>query len=321
MKASVIISSYSTDRLQDVVRATHSVLHQSFQDKEVIVVTDKGKYDLTHCLRESLPDAVRLVESSRAQGLSASRNAGVQASQGEVVVFLDDDAIAGDYWLQRLMENYQDPKVIAAGGKAVPVWEGKRPAWLPEELYWVIGCTYRGYAGEQKTRVRNIHGNSMSFRRDIFTTIGNFNDSIGHRGGKPLGGEETEFCMRATSRYPYSNIIYDPAAVILHKVPEKRCTIGYLYKRAYSEGKAKAIIHRLNEKQRPIEVELSYLRCLIFKFIPKGLCRLFSRDFKKIVGQLFAVGIAILATGLGYTITRIKTALHREHGEREEETI
>jgi GT2 family glycosyltransferase len=320
MKASVIISSYSIERLQDVINATHSVLRQTYQDKEIILVVDRDKPNLVLCLREALPNIVKVVVSNRSQGLSAARNAGVQASYGDVVVFLDDDAVADANWLKVLMNNYQDPQVMAAGGRAVPVWEGNRPQWLPEELYWVVGCTYRGYTKGSKTPVRNIHGNSMSFRREIFTTIGGFDDNVGHRGGKPLGGEETEFCMRATSRYPYSHIVYDPEATISHKVPAKRCTLRYLFKRAYGEGVGKAIIHHLNEKRGPIEVEMSYLRCMLLKFVPMGLRRLFSRDFPGTASQLFAVGLAIFATGLGYIATRVQIAVHKRQDEQSEET-
>ena len=51
MKASVIISSYSLDRMKSVIDATYSVLNQSCQDKEIILVIDKDKPDLAEHLQ------------------------------------------------------------------------------------------------------------------------------------------------------------------------------------------------------------------------------------------------------------------------------
>jgi len=311
MKASVIISSYSIDRLPDVVKAMDSVLQQTYTDKEIILVIDKDKPELLQQVREAAPEGVEIAVSTQSHGLSAARNAGIQAAKGDIVVFLDDDAVADVDWLERLMENFQDPKVIAAGGRAVPLWAGKKPAWLPEELYWTVGCTYKGYADGKRTTVRNVHGNTMSFRREIFNRIGEFQTNIGSMYGRSIGGEETEFCLRITSGIPYAKIIYDPSAVISHKVPAKRCSLWYLFKRSYGEGEGKTIISYLNRRSGPIKVEMSYLNYLLLDFIPKSLRKLFSREFCRVSGQLLAVGTTLAGAALGYFMTRLKIIFNK----------
>lgn len=317
MKASVIISSYSLERAADVLEAAGSVLHQGYPEKEVILVIDRGKPELFRFLQASVPGIVRVIESEQDQGLSAARNAGIEASTGDIVVFLDDDAIAGEGWLENLISNYRDSQVIAAGGKAIPLWKNRQPTWLPEELYWVVGCTYRGYANGQRTQVRNIHGNTMSFRREVFNKVGGFSNNVGHRGGKPLGGEETDFCLRINSSFPEAKIIYDPQAIITHKVPAHRCTLNYLFRRAYGEGIGKAIINHQNRSiKSPIKVETGYLRYLLTGFLSQRLRKLPSKDFAKILSQVCTVDLTIFATGLGYLVTRLRMMNHHDITEK-----
>ena len=65
------------------------------------------------------------------------------ASSGDVVAFLDDDAVALEDWLERLAECYADDEVVIAGGFIEPAWDddGHR---VPERVLWVVGCSYEG---------------------------------------------------------------------------------------------------------------------------------------------------------------------------------
>ena len=61
---------------------------------------------------------------------------------------------------------YADPDVLGVGGRVVPRWDAARPAWLPEEFDWVVGCTYAGHR-DVAGPVRNLIGANMSVRRDV----------------------------------------------------------------------------------------------------------------------------------------------------------
>jgi glycosyltransferase involved in cell wall biosynthesis len=88
---SVIIPTYQRASL--VGNAVRSVLSQSYTDREIIVVDD-GSTDDTSGVLSLFGDAIRVVRQSN-QGLSAARNAGIQASVGHYLAFLDDD----DEWM------------------------------------------------------------------------------------------------------------------------------------------------------------------------------------------------------------------------------
>ena len=90
---SVVIPTYRRPHL--VARAIHSVLRQTLQDFEIIVVDDASA-DNTEEIVRGLGDArVRYVRHPRNRGLPASRNTGIEEARGRYIAFLDDD----DEWL------------------------------------------------------------------------------------------------------------------------------------------------------------------------------------------------------------------------------
>ncbi|WP_033195892.1 glycosyltransferase family 2 protein, partial [Streptomyces xiaopingdaonensis] len=100
---SVVICAYTAARWQDTRDAVDSVLRQSQPPLETLLVVDHNQelHDAfaTEYARNA---AVRVLPNSGPRGLSAGRNTGIAASRGEVVAFLDDDAVAEREWLRRL---------------------------------------------------------------------------------------------------------------------------------------------------------------------------------------------------------------------------
>jgi glucosyl-dolichyl phosphate glucuronosyltransferase len=288
---SVIICAYTEDRWDDLVASVESVQQQTLSPREIIVVVDHNP-NLLKRVREHIA-GVLAVENREVKGLSGARNSGVTVAQGAVIAFLDDDAIAETNWLEHLAACYTDPHVLGVGGKIEPLWLGTRPAWLPEEFYWVVGCTYRGMP-EAVQPIRNPIGANMSVRRHTLMVVGGFRESFGcnHNttekgvafvGPKWLqhhaGDEETEFCIRATRQWPDAVWLYTPSATIQHRVPVQRTRWTYFLWRCYDEGLGKSTIVRLHG----IRAGLSSERTYTFKILLLGVMRsltdtLFHRD-------------------------------------------
>jgi glucosyl-dolichyl phosphate glucuronosyltransferase len=236
---SVVVCAYTEDRWDDLTRALDSVRQQTFAPRETIVVCDHNEQ-----LRARAAQAfawARVIENAGQQGLSDARNSGVQASSGSAIAFLDDDAVASPEWLAVMRDAFADAKVIGVGGAVIPAWDTGRPAWFPEEFDWVVGCSYRGLP-TQVAPVRNPLGCNMAFRREAFEATGGFDTSVGRVGRRPVGGEETEFCIRLRQRLPDRQILYHPAAAVSHRVPAVRTTWRYFRSRCYAEGVSKARI-------------------------------------------------------------------------------
>ena len=236
---SVVICAYAEDRWGHTCAAVDSVRAQSRPGVELILVIDHNP-PLFQRASAAFPD-LRVLQNQQAKGLSGARNTGASVAQGDVVAFLDDDAVAHEDWLKFIANCYQDPRVAGAGGVTLPRWESARPRWLPEEFYWVIGCDYVGMA-PSGAPVRNLLGANMSFRREAFDVVGRgFLTEMGRVStGRPRGCEETEFCIRLAQRAPETMLVIEHRAVVWHFVPDSRCTPAYFVSRCFAEGISKA---------------------------------------------------------------------------------
>jgi glycosyltransferase involved in cell wall biosynthesis len=272
---SVIICAFTEKRWDDVLEAVDSVTGQTLRPREIILVIDHNRA-LYERLRAHFADRpatepdVVVAENAHPQGLSGGRNTGVAVARGEVVAFLDDDAVAEPGWLEHMAAGYTDPHVLGVGGATFPDWRGgARPAWFPAEFDWVVGCAYHGMP-EVTTPVRNPFGGNSSFRRWVFTAVDPFARGIGRGGGtRPLGCEETEFSIRLRQRFPGAVLLYEPRAVIWHKVPAARARWRYFAARCYAEGLSKASVARSVGAADALASERTYVR----RVLPAGVAR------------------------------------------------
>ncbi|MFH8774611.1 glycosyltransferase [Streptomyces sp. NPDC085866] len=304
---SVVICVYTEDRWEDILAAVSSVRAQSYPAQETLLVVDHNQALRERLAREYKEAGdVRVLGNAGPRGLSAGRNTGVAASHGEVIAFLDDDAVAERDWLRRFAEGYADPRVMAVGGRTLPVWaSGRRPAWFPEEFDWVVGCTYRGLP-PGRVRVRNVLGGNASFRRTAFDAAGGFATGIGRDGDRrPLGCEETELCIRLTRARPDAVLLIDDRAVIHHRVPAAREHFDYFRTRAYAEGLSKALVARSVGAGRGLESERRYTT----RVLPAGIARglrdaLLARPGG--AGRAGAIVAGVLTAAGGYVVGSVR---------------
>ncbi|MFE2042787.1 glycosyltransferase [Streptomyces sp. NPDC059477] len=268
---SVVICVYTEDRWDDILAAVVSVRAQSRPVLETLLVVDHNPALLDRLGGEyQETGGVRVLANAGPRGLSAGRNTGIAAARGEIIAFLDDDAVAERDWLLRLAGHYADPRVMAVGGRTEPVWaSGRRPVWFPREFDWVVGCTYTGQP-RGIARVRNVLGGNASFRRTAFDAAGGFATGIGRDGDKrPLGCEETELCIRLARALPDAVLLLDDRAVIHHRVPGQRERFAYFRTRAYAEGLSKALVSRSVGAAKGLESERRYAT----RVLPAGVAR------------------------------------------------
>lgn len=303
LKVSVIICAYTMERLKDIHEAVDSVLAQTLKPDEIIIAVDHNR-ELFERLKAELPRVIKVVLNEGAQGLSETRNVGIRASTGGIIAFIDDDAVAKGDWLEHLVKRFHDPKVAVVGGRAIPIWaRNKRPLYFPEELDWIVGCTYKGLPinGDD---VRNVIGCNMCFRKDIFEQGYSWNIQFGRKGETGVG-EEAELCLTIRQEKPDNIICYKPESIIYHKVPLQRSTASYIARRSYDEGLNKARLRRLSSalSGNSLSTENAYLRYLLLESIPKRL-RFFHT--KGSILQVGTIILSIAAVGAGYLAGKVK---------------
>ncbi len=268
---SVVICVYTEDRWGDILAAVASVRAQSLPAHETLLVVDHNPALLARLSERYADDeVVSVLPNAGPRGLSAGRNTGIAASTGSVIAFLDDDAVAERDWLRHFLAAYEDPRVLAVGGRTMPAWaSGHRPAWFPREFEWVVGCTYLGLP-PGRVPVRNVLGGNASFRRTAFDAAGGFATGIGRDGDKrPLGCEETELCIRLRRARPDALLLIDDRAVIHHRVPPARERFGYFRTRCYAEGLSKALVARSVGTEAGLAAERRYTT----RVLPSGVAR------------------------------------------------
>lgn len=112
MTMDVVICAYTLERWEDTLAAVESVRNQTTSPHEIVVVVDHNR-DLYERFRAALPD-VTVVENRKQRGLSGGKDTGVDVTTGDVVAFLDDDAVAHPDWLRHFRAAYIDENIVAS---------------------------------------------------------------------------------------------------------------------------------------------------------------------------------------------------------------
>jgi len=304
MRVSVVLCTHTLDRYSDFSEAARSILDQTYDDVELVLVSD-GNEAVFDRFREDFGDRDDVVPHCNDEnvGLLESRNNGAEVATGDVVAFVDDDAIAEERWVEELVEVYEERDVRAVGGRMTPAWVAGKPAFLPAEFYWLVGVTQRGFGptgGDEDTpgEVRNTFGSNISFDRETFLELGGFEDDIGGRKGDAnLQGGETELAARLDREYGH-RVYYTPDARVAHKVFDYRTDPLWLLDRAFWQGYSK----------RGMEVfvpgstgeESAFLGQLITEFVPSRIRSLATGPSIEKALQLVTLFVFTGAVGLGY---------------------
>jgi len=270
-----------------------------------VVVVDHNEGLLRRAAEEL--DGVVVVANRHDRGLSGARNTAAEWAGGDVIVFLDDDAVAEPAWLETLARHFDDGNVIGLGTTVTPEWASGRPRWWPPEFDWVVGCTYPGLPSEVAP-IRNPVGAAMALRRSALLGIGGFRSDLGRVGTRPVGCEETELCIRLAKTHPGTRVVFEPGVAVRHWVPAQRATFGYYRSRCYAEGLSKARVERVAGRQAGLASERRYVVRVLPAAVARGLAAATRGDSAGAL-RAGAVLVGLFTTVGGYLSGRVALAL------------
>ena len=107
-------------------------------------------------------------------GLAYARKTGLLAANGEVAVFLHDDALADPHWLEHLLTAYEETGADAIGGRVEIDWEVARPHWLSEELLETLGYFAPSRVRMQLEGSTSFNSCNFSVKIEALRAIGYF---------------------------------------------------------------------------------------------------------------------------------------------------
>ncbi|MBU0477488.1 glycosyltransferase [bacterium] len=235
---SVIICTYNRCAcLSDIL---NSLLDQEYKgnfDYEIIVVDNNSRDDTGKVVKEFQKNSngrLRYVFEGN-QGLSYARNSGVKESKGDIVAFIDDDAIAERDWLKNLYNTFDKYKADSVGGKTIPILTEDKPKWLTRTIWANIGLL--DYGEEEfiiTTKKYPILGANMAFSKKTLLEIGVFNIELGRIGEKLFSHEETDIFNKMLLRG--KKIVYQPKAIVRHSVTPDRLKKSYFRRWHFYDG-------------------------------------------------------------------------------------
>src|SRR5690349_21825456 len=123
--ATVVVCAYTRDRWPTLKSAIDTALKQIRRYDELLVVVDHNDALLARC--RDYPGDFTVLPNRHNRGLSGARNTALEEARGSIIVFLDDDAIPLDSWLDALRAPYADKRVYGVGGFAKPHWSDGQP--------------------------------------------------------------------------------------------------------------------------------------------------------------------------------------------------
>ena len=228
-KLSVIIVTYN--RCNDLRDSLDALCSMNVAPLEIIVV-DSNSSDGTRELVKNYP--VKFI-TIKERSMVRARNVGLNQAKGDIVAYVDDDAIVSKDWSKHILEAYISEEVGGVGGRVLSLGNSGNTLDVPEK-YRSIGKLFdNGFvsnnydiAVQSPIEVDVLIGCNMSFRRKLLLAVEGFDENF--KGS----------CFRddtdASTRVKRLNckLVYSPKALVWHKYKGKKIDRNWFYWYSYN---------------------------------------------------------------------------------------
>jgi glucosyl-dolichyl phosphate glucuronosyltransferase len=240
MKLTVAIPTHNRSATLELTLNSVGLLKIGPEVEIDCLVIDNNSTDATAGAVEAFaagaPFSVRRVLEPR-QGSSFARNRAVREARGEMIFFIDDDAVVEPDWAAQLLAEITRRELDAACGLVLARWQAPPPPWLREEVYGKLAVhpgRSRHDAPTPPEKLSQFFSANVGFRRECFERFGMFREDLGVIGNNPMSGEDTELFDRIIRGGGKMGIA--PHAVVHHMIGPERMTRAYFRHKAFAFG-------------------------------------------------------------------------------------
>ena len=181
------------------------------------------------------------------QGRSSALNAGIAATDGDLVGMVDDDEEIDISWYVCVYKAFCDEDIDFIGGPCVPRWGGQPPSWLPTNNSGVIG-SIGGFPHPfvYGSNEAMLMGGNAVLTRSILRKVGFYSTDLGRQGSRALADEDTEMYIRLLAAG--ASGMYLPDLIIYHYIHPERLTKRYFRRWHFWRGVSSGVLDRRHPK-------------------------------------------------------------------------
>jgi glycosyltransferase involved in cell wall biosynthesis len=190
-------------------------------------------------------------------GLSHARNCAVEAAQGELILWTDDDVLVDPGWLCAYVDAAnQWPDATFFGGAVEPWFASEPPQWIAANLDLIGGAfALTDHGPETRPLDPGVtpYGANMGMR---LADLGRspFDPRLGRKGANMLSEEETSLFRRWSGAGRIG--LWVGGARVRHYIPSDRLEKPYLARFFQGLGRTSAIIHEIEGRRRILGVPI-----------------------------------------------------------------
>lgn len=227
---SVLICTYNREKY--IGNLLESIARNDLPKNEYeIVLVDNNCTDNTHAVCDQFaaahPDIAFTYTVEPEQGLSAARNKAIREAKGDILAYVDDDALV-DTWYLRTITDYfaANPSCMAVGGKILPLYETAEPEWMTSYTRALL-CAWMDYGDKVREYPQGKYpgGGNAAYRAEVFQRVGLFNTALGRKGGNLMGSEEKDIFDKMKAQG--MRFMYLPMMVLHHIIPDTKLQRDY----------------------------------------------------------------------------------------------
>jgi len=211
VKISVIIPNLHSPMIDQTIQ---SVLAQKTKFKSEIIVVGMDKWGLVKNFSE-----VQFIKTPSPVGAAEARNIGIQAAQGEWLIFIDSDCVAQERWLTSFVKDFKEGWLVIGGGVRTPA----EPYW---RLVYNLSMFHKQLESQKQEYPRFLPTLNLAVHRRVIDHVGMLDENL-------LRGQDVDWTARMNiAGY---KLLFDPAAVVEH-LPARydlRTLRDYFFKSGY----------------------------------------------------------------------------------------